>query len=186
MDNLPRAPVLVAFGSNLDPLDNLWRGLSRLQAAVGLCAISTVYRTAPLPDPDLPPGEPPDPEFLNGAVQLPPQEDPLALHQLLRSVEADTQRVRGRRRYAPRTLDLDLALMGELVLHSGPLRLPDPDITRRAFVALPLAELAPAARHPLEGCPLAEIAARFGPAPEGLQVDWPATTRLRALVGQGG
>ena len=184
MANPNQAPVLIAFGANLDPLENLRRGLLRLHAEVGLCAVSTVYRTAALPDPDASTPQPSGPDFLNGAVLLPPQGDPLALRALLRSIEASLQRVRGPSRYAPRTLDLDVALMGGQILNSGPLLLPDPDITRRAFVALPLAELAPEAQHPLEGCSLAEIAGRFGASPAGLLVDEQATTLLRAIVGQ--
>ncbi|MEO5341526.1 MAG: 2-amino-4-hydroxy-6-hydroxymethyldihydropteridine diphosphokinase [Magnetococcus sp. MYC-9] len=180
---LDHAPLLIAFGSNIDPLPNLWRGLLRLHEELEVCAVSTVYRTAALPDPNAQGDEAPGADFLNGAVRVTRHREPLALHTLLRSIEAELLRVRTPRRYAPRTLDLDIALMGEQVLHSDTLRVPDPDIPHRPFLAIPLAELAPQARHPLERCPLSHIAARFGPFPGGLTIDEPATRLLHTIVG---
>ncbi|MBF0402118.1 MAG: 2-amino-4-hydroxy-6-hydroxymethyldihydropteridine diphosphokinase [Magnetococcales bacterium] len=170
------SPVLIAFGSNIDPLPNLHRGLLRLHQEVGISAVSTVYRTAALPDPERG-GSAAAPDFLNGAVRLESQQDPFALQRLLRTIEAELQRVRTAWRYAPRTLDLDIALMGESLLQSEQLVLPDPDILQRPFLAIPLAELAPDLLHPLEGCSLSEIASRFA----DLTADAEATTLLQSL-----
>lgn len=174
---LNASPTLIAFGSNMDPLPNLRRGLALLHQEIGIRAVSTVYRTAALPDPDQPlPG--PDPDFLNGAVWVETQQDPFALKKRLRAIEAALHRVRGADAYAPRTLDLDIALMGEVVLQKEGLVVPDPEIAHRSFVAIPLAELAPHALHPWLNLSFAQIATRF----DALTVDAEATAVLRALI----
>ncbi len=65
-------------------------------------------------------------------------------------------------KFAPRPLDLDIALFGDRVINDPRLTVPDPDILTRAHVALPLADLAPEWVHPSTGQTLAQIAARFG------------------------
>lgn len=178
-------PILVAFGSNIDPLPNLLQGLRRLHQAAGLRAVSTVYRTVALSDPhgvELPSKE--EPAFLNGAVSLVRGLEPASLKQLLREIEREQKRVRHVQRYAPRTLDLDVALMGERVLATTLFTLPDPDIVHRPFLAIPLAELAPDLLHPVEKRSLSHIAAQFGASPEGMQVDSHATTLLQAIPQQ--
>lgn len=169
-------PVLIAFGANIDPLPNLWRGLRALHERVGLAAVSTVYRTPALPDRE---GRDPGPDFLNGAVRVESRQEPFALKGLLRTIEAELHRIRGPWRHAPRTLDLDIALMGEQVVQRDGLVVPDPELLHRAFLALPLAELAPELLHPLEGVPLSRIAARFS---ETLCIDQPATLLLQSIV----
>ncbi|MBF0367893.1 MAG: 2-amino-4-hydroxy-6-hydroxymethyldihydropteridine diphosphokinase [Magnetococcales bacterium] len=192
-----RPPVLIAFGSNIDPLENLERGLKQLHERIPIEALSSVWRTPPLPNPN-PQGAPPalDPvsegdnslsergpaDFLNGALLCRSDLPPLPLRQLLREIEAACHRQRRPDRYAPRTLDLDIALMGRQVLRAEKLILPDPDIPSRPFLALPLAELAGEMIHPLEGCTLSELAARFGPEPVDMTLDQKATKRLRAIV----
>ena len=178
----PGWPVLIAFGSNIDPLTNVQHGLRRLHQEIGLQAISQIYRTAALPDPDEPEQTTPNPDFLNGAVLVETSMEALSLRQLLRSIEAECQRVRCSQRYAPRTLDLDIAFMGEQTITTDLLVIPDPDIAHRSFLAIPLAELAPDALHPIEKISLARIAARFGPHPGGLTVDSHATALLQAIL----
>lgn len=183
------SPVLIAFGSNIDPLPNLLHGLRRLHQEIGLCAVSTVYRSEALSDQndsELSTKEPAtkEPEFLNGAVWVVGGMAPFSLRRLLRDIEEERQRVRTRRRYAPRTLDLDIALMGAWMITEAPLVIPDPDILHRPFLAIPLAELAPELQHPLEQVSLSRIAARFGACPKGLTVDHHATALLQAIAHQ--
>ncbi len=159
------APVLITLGSNIAPRQNLPRALALLRAdpRVALHAVSRVYETAPLdangaPIPDQAP-------FLNAAAWLWCEEatcPPLTLKfELLRPIEAQIGRVRGADKFAPRPIDLDIALYVDRVLQTPRLVLPDPDILRRAHVALPLADVAPDWAHPLTGEPLRTIAARF-------------------------
>ena len=88
---------------------------------------------------------------------------PEELRRELRKIEADLGRVRTADKYAPRTIDLDLSLFGDQVLSGSDYQVPDPELTRLAHLAIPLAELAPEYRHPnLEGT-LRQIADRLRP-----------------------
>ncbi len=170
------APVLIAFGSNIDPLPHLYRGLQHLGEEMPLLAISTVYRTKPLPDPE---GGAEGADYLNGAVQVATALDPHALKTCLRRIEQALHRVRSNSRFAPRTLDLDIAVMGELVLQTETLHLPDPDLEHRPFLAIPLAELAPDFLHPVAQQTLRQIGKRFA---QPLPVDQEATRLLQTLL----
>ncbi|MCI0505868.1 MAG: 2-amino-4-hydroxy-6-hydroxymethyldihydropteridine diphosphokinase [Gammaproteobacteria bacterium] len=75
-------------------------------------------------------------------------DDPREVARILRAIELAHGRHRGEKQFAPRTLDLDLLLFGDLDLHSQGLDVPRNEIIRYAFVLGPLAELAPEAIHP--------------------------------------
>lgn len=105
--------------------------------------VSSVYQTAPV-------GGPCQPDFLNAVVLLATGLAPAALLRVMQGIEARHRRQRAIR-WGPRTLDLDLLLMGHLRRCSGELILPHPRMTRRAFVLVPLCELAPDLRHPGTG-----------------------------------
>lgn len=102
-------------------------------------ACSSLYRSAPL--------EAVGPDFINAVAELHTGLTALALLRELQAIEHDFGRVRSVRN-APRTLDLDLLLHGEQVMHSDTLTLPHPRLHQRAFVLLPLAELATALTLP--------------------------------------
>ncbi|ABK42856.1 2-amino-4-hydroxy-6-hydroxymethyldihydropteridine pyrophosphokinase [Magnetococcus marinus MC-1] len=169
-------PVLVAFGASLNPLYHLELGLRRLHALLGIVAISDVYQSRPVN------GAVGDPPFLNGAVRLEQAPEPWALRALLRQIEAEQGRERGDNPNAPRTLDLDIALMGSQIMDEPLLRIPDPHWLARPFVALPMAQLAAAWRHPEHPYSLAQLAARFDPLPVGMHKDLEATRRLRQIL----
>ena len=88
------------------------------------------------------------PWFLNGAAELESGLEPLELMRALLAVEAQLGRVRLVRN-GPRTLDLDLLLFGDRVVHEPELEIPHPGMAERRFVLEPLAEIAPEAVHPL-------------------------------------
>ncbi len=155
------APVLITLGSNIDPGRNLGRALELLRARLAVRAVSRVFESAAVGAAGAPP-------FLNAAVLVATDLPPRALkYRVLRPLEARLGRRRTADRNAPRTIDLDLALYGDLVLDDPEdgLVLPDPQILTCAHVALPLADLAPDARHPVTGQTLAEIADRFADTP---------------------
>jgi 2-amino-4-hydroxy-6-hydroxymethyldihydropteridine diphosphokinase len=102
-------------------------------------ACSSLYRSAPV--------EAAGPDFINAVAELRTALPALALLRELQAIEHDFGRVRSVRN-APRTLDLDLLLHGEQVMQSDTLTLPHPRLHQRAFVLLPLAELAPALTLP--------------------------------------
>lgn len=152
--------ILIAFGSNIDPLKNIYRGLELLDQEIGIDTISTVWRSVALGDPDEGGGKEAGGDYLNGVVLSRAGAsvgDPLALRQVLRSVEYRCGRRRGPKKYAPRTLDLDIVLMGSMVFDREGLVLPDPDLMARPFLAFPCAELAPDLIHPLERLTLARM-----------------------------
>lgn len=129
----------VALGSNLDPERNVPLALRRLeeQPGVRLVAISTFYLSPAL-------GRPEQPDFYNGVVEietdLPPRELKFSV---LRAIETELGRRRSADKYAAREIDLDLLFYDDLILAEPDLVLPDPGIAGRAFLAVPLAELAP-------------------------------------------
>lgn len=144
----------VALGSNLgNPVSTVDAAIDAMAALRGslLKAMSSLYRTAPV-------GLKRQPDFINAMVaidtRLPARE---LLDELFR-VEAEFGRVRSVRN-APRTLDLDLILYGDLVQDDPELTLPHPRMHERAFVLMPLEEIAPGLIVPGHG-PVAELLER--------------------------
>ena len=133
------ALAYVALGSNLgDSRAHLQYAMASLHAlpTTALIARSRIYRTPPW-------GITNQPDFLNAAVCLRTSLNPHALLQALQVIESAAGRTRGAQRWGPRTLDLDLLHVEGVVLDDPQLRLPHPRIAERAFVLLPLNDLAP-------------------------------------------
>lgn len=153
--------VLIAMGSNIEPRANIEHALKRLSRELEVEAVSGVWESEPH-------GAPGTPRFLNAAVRIVSDLTPTALKRVLRRIEADLGRRREGDRNAPRTIDLDLVLFGDLVIDDpvAGLRIPDPDIDRRAYLALPLAEVGAELLHPVTGELLAEIAERLADGPD--------------------
>jgi len=130
--------VFVALGSNQEgPESQLRRAIDRLddERDIRLVARSSLYRTPPW-------GVLEQPAFINAVVELRTELSPLAL--LARMAEMEEAAGRRRElRWGPRVLDLDLLLFGQRVVDTPTLTLPHPEMTRRAFVLVPLLELAP-------------------------------------------
>jgi len=168
--------AFIAVGSNIDAERNVAAALERLGRRVRILAISRFYRTAAL-------GAPGNPDFLNGAVEIETELEPRELKRLvLLEVESDLGRERGAGENAPRTIDLDLVLYGNLVSAEEGLVLPAREILERAFVALPLLELEPELVLPGTGRPLAELAA--GLSSSGMTPAESFNARLRRVEGQ--
>ncbi|MDB9319686.1 2-amino-4-hydroxy-6-hydroxymethyldihydropteridine diphosphokinase [Nodularia spumigena] len=142
----------IGLGSNLgDSLPILQAAIKNLDQISGITvkSQSSWYRTAPV--------GPPQPDYLNGcailAVELSPQE----LLETLLGVEQEFGRVR-LEHWGPRTLDLDLLLFDDLVLDTPKLKIPHPLMNQRAFVLLPLAEIAPNWIEPVSQLTISELA----------------------------
>lgn len=124
-----------------------------LAAAGRVTARSSLYRTQPV-------DYAAQPAFVNAAVQMETELEPEALLDFLLAVE---RRYGRDRRHdvpkGPRTLDLDLLLMDDLVLESPRLVLPHPGLAQRRFVLAPLSEIAPGLRHPVLDATMAELLA---------------------------
>lgn len=129
----------IGLGANLaDPRRQVERAIAALGAlpATRLEAISRRYRTAPL-------GPAGQPDYINAVARLATSLTPEDLLSALQGIEQAQGRVRDGTRWGPRTLDLDLLLYGDQVIGTATLTLPHPQLHRRAFVLVPLAEVAP-------------------------------------------
>lgn len=137
----------IGLGANLnDPaaqLTQAFDALARLPET-HLVARSSLYASAPV-------GYVDQPDFVNAVAQLDTLLSPRALLAALLEIEQRHGRERGFRN-APRTLDLDLLLYGAARFHEDHLQVPHPRLIERAFVLLPLAEIAPALVIPGKGC----------------------------------
>jgi 2-amino-4-hydroxy-6-hydroxymethyldihydropteridine diphosphokinase len=129
--------AFIGIGSNIDPATNVRAALHALAGESCLVGISTIYLTEALGDAVQPP-------YYNGvaeiATEVPPREMKFGV---LRGIEQCLGRQRSADKFAPRTMDLDLIVYGDLVLHEDGFDIPDPDILKRPFLAIPLCELAP-------------------------------------------
>lgn len=156
MNDVTTTGILVGIGANLVPdgyasaREGCEAAIARLaEVAITVTAVSAWYETAPVPVSDQP--------WFNNAViaahtDLPPNKALAALHH----IEAGFGRVRTVRN-AARVLDLDLLDYGGSVHDVGGITVPHPRLHERAFVLLPLRDVAPAYRHPVSGLHIDEM-----------------------------
>lgn len=144
--------VYLALGSNLaDPFQQsaaALRALGELPETRHI-ATSSFYRTPPYGPPD-------QPDYLNAAVALETRLDAEELLDHTQRIELDHGRVRKAERWGPRTLDIDLMLYGQQRLNTSRLTVPHYDLHNRAFMLVPLLEIAPEATLP-DGRSLREL-----------------------------
>jgi 2-amino-4-hydroxy-6-hydroxymethyldihydropteridine diphosphokinase len=132
--------VYIGLGANLDdPRAHVEQAAAALAGLPlsRLEQVSWLYRTAPLGPAD-------QPDYINAAARLVTLLSPPALLAALQQIERDHGRVRDGTRWGPRTLDLDILVFGGRRQRRPRLTLPHPEVHRRAFVLVPLAEVAPA------------------------------------------
>jgi 2-amino-4-hydroxy-6-hydroxymethyldihydropteridine diphosphokinase len=148
--------ALIALGGNVgDVRSTLQRAVGALcdDKAVRLVARSSDYRTPPWGVEDQPP-------FVNCAIVAATELSPLALLHRTQMVERQFGRDRSReQRWGPRTLDIDLIAYDEVVFDTPELTLPHPRVLERAFVLVPLVEIAPDRR--IAGVSIAEALAKI-------------------------
>jgi len=148
----------IALGSNLtsaygSPDANLREALARLAELGHVIAVSTFHSTEPV-------GYLDQPRFLNAAALLETNLTPIdLLHQLL-AIEHAMGRDRSTAPpKGPRIIDLDLLLVGDLIVQTPELTLPHPALHERRFVLAPLAEIAPGLHHPTRHRAIADLLA---------------------------
>lgn len=148
--------ALISIGSNIDPEIHLPLAAQKLKEIGSIIGFSTVYQNPAI-------GSTPQPDFLNAVAMIETDLTADAIRNTLRRIEVDLGRLRTEDKYAPRTIDLDLCLLGDQVLETSEFKLPDPDILSLAHLTVPMAELAPDYLHPVTGEALQAIADRLRP-----------------------
>lgn len=145
----------IGIGSNISPEANIKAAMRLLASQTRLVGFSTFYRTPAESRPE-------QPDYVNGVVVIETDLSPEALkHEVLQPIEHQLGRRRSGDKFAPRPIDLDILVHGSHQVRTADLRLPAEDIENRAFVAIPLSEVAPDLTLPGTGVSVGEIAARF-------------------------
>jgi len=137
------AKIYISIGSNIDAENNVRIAIHALQDHYGKLILSSVYESEAVGfDGD---------NFLNLVVGLKTDEDVHTVATTLRKIEDENGRTRDGPRFSSRIVDLDLLLYDDLILKEEGLELPRDEITKNAFVLLPLEEIAPQLIHPISG-----------------------------------
>ncbi|MDP6923911.1 MAG: 2-amino-4-hydroxy-6-hydroxymethyldihydropteridine diphosphokinase [Candidatus Scalindua sp.] len=169
--------VVVAYigvGSNIEPESNITDALTRLSKHVDITGISSFYKTAPLLREN-------QDYYLNGVWQITTSMLPGKLKfGVLRRIEKELHRNRESDKYAPRTIDLDILLYNDMVMQEDNLTIPDPDISKRSFIAFPLSELNPDLVMPDTKEPLIDVLSVL--SKENMIADKTFTEKLRRMV----
>jgi len=135
--------VYLGLGSNMgDRQRNLDKALEFLSQRLRMGKISSIYDTEPL-------GDTSQSRYLNLVCQAETRLEPTALLALVKGIETKLGRVG--KSGAPRTIDIDILLYGDKVIETPELVIPHPKMTKRAFVLVPLDEIAPDLVHPASG-----------------------------------
>ena len=147
------ANVYLSIGSNVDRDLHIPGALADLESRFGPLTVSSIYESEAV-------GFQGDP-FYNLVVGFRTEMPVHQLASILSEIEDLHGRTRDSKKFAPRTLDIDLILYGNLVAHEGRLTLPRPEMTEYAFMLEPLAEIAPDFVHPVLGESCADLWAAY-------------------------
>jgi 2-amino-4-hydroxy-6-hydroxymethyldihydropteridine diphosphokinase len=135
-------------------------GLAALQQAdLGVTAVSSFYLTEPELDPADEAAH--HPWYANCVARISRLPEAGELLRICLQIEAEFGRVRHSTRTEPRTLDLDLLLYGDEVINKPDVQVPHPRLHVRRFVLLPMTEIAPGLKHPVEQATMSELLERL-------------------------
>ena len=146
----------ISIGSNIDKEKHIPASIDALTKLYGRLILSSIYESEPV-------GFTGD-SFYNLVAGFDSELDVKDIIKQLRQIELDNGRNRDCKKFSARTLDLDLILYGDLVVHEDGLQLPRGEIEKYAFVLEPLAEIAGDLRHPVSGVCYSELWKKFDKA----------------------
>ena len=130
--------IYIALGSNLDdPSEQIYKAINSIDATdhLSVTHISSLYKTKPI-------GKIDQPDFINAAIEVKGDISPENLHVALQDIETQAGRIR-KELNEPRTLDLDILLIDDLIMKTKKLTVPHPRMHQRQFVIVPLFEINP-------------------------------------------
>lgn len=146
------ATAYLCLGSNLGEREkNLTQALSLLSQEINMEKVSPVYETEPV-------GYKEQPLFLNLVCQITTDLNPRELLRLAKNIERKMGRAPSRQINSPRLIDIDILFYDNTIIETQDLTIPHPRLSQRAFVLIPLAEIAPKLVHPVLGNSIAELA----------------------------
>ncbi len=144
--------VYVGLGSNLgNKKENLVNAINRIDAYSGICVIdkSGFHETTPV-------GGPPQPDYVNCAIELETEFTPQTLLKEFKKIEKKLGR-KSDVRWGPRIIDLDILLYGDRIVSDHNLIIPHERMHERAFVLAPLCEISPDIKHPVLKLNISEL-----------------------------
>jgi GTP cyclohydrolase I len=165
--------VLVMLGSNIEPEDNIPAAIRLIDrhADLDLRHVSEIYESPAV-------GRPEQARYHNAAVRIETHLGVADLHNELRSMEARLGRIRTDDKFAPRTIDLDIAFYGDERIELMGKAIPDPEVAEQAHIAVPLADVDPHRVDPISGLTLLELVVKLKPDTKVK----PVTTKVARLA----
>jgi 2-amino-4-hydroxy-6-hydroxymethyldihydropteridine diphosphokinase len=149
------ATVYLGLGTNLgNKKHNLTQALELISQHAEIEDLSSIYETEPE-------GFTQQPHFLNAVCRITTELNPESLLDLIKKIEYDMGRKPGFSN-APRLIDIDILLYNDMIINSQKLTVPHPRLSQRAFVLIPLSEIAPELKNPENGVSISQLVKNLG------------------------